>query len=42
MKKLVVWVFKNFWFPLLLLILGLLARKYPWAEKVHTELKKFR
>lgn len=42
MRKFLVWLIKNFWFPILLLILGLLARKYPWAQKAHTELKKFR
>lgn len=42
MKKFLIWVIKNFWFPILLLILGLLAKKYPWAGEVHTKLKKFR
>ncbi len=40
MKKLVLWVIKNFWFPILLLILALLGRKYPWAADVHGKLKK--
>jgi len=39
-KRLLIWVIKNFWFPILLLVLSLLAKKYPWAAQVHGKLKK--
>lgn len=42
MRKVVIWILKNFWFPIFLLLLGLLAKKYPWAGKVHNQLKKLR
>jgi hypothetical protein len=38
--KIFVWVLKNFWFPILVAILGLLASKYPWAKKLSDVLKK--
>lgn len=42
MRKFAVWVLKNFWFPILILILAQLGKKYPWANEVHTKLKKFK
>lgn len=41
MKNLLIWVIKKFWFPILLLVLALLAKKYPWAKAAHSKLKKF-
>jgi hypothetical protein len=29
------WILKRFWFPILMIVLGLLGRKYPWAAKAH-------
>jgi hypothetical protein len=37
--KIFLWVMKNFWFPILVAILGLFSSKYPWAQKIHTALK---
>jgi hypothetical protein len=34
------WILKRFWFPILMIILGLLGRKYPWAAKTHTVISK--
>jgi len=30
----------KFWFPILLIVLRLLGRKYPWASKTHQVLKQ--
>jgi hypothetical protein len=40
--KLIVWVLKNFWFPILIFVLSKLAEKYVWAEKAHRTLKRFK
>jgi hypothetical protein len=40
--KIFLWVLKKFWFPILIAILGAMSSKYPWAEKFHTTLKKFK
>jgi len=32
----------KFWFPILLIVLRMLGRKYPWADKTHQVLKKVR
>lgn len=42
MRKLLVWVLKTFWFPILLFVLAKLSTRYPWAQSAHTKLKKFR
>lgn len=41
MRKLVIWILKRFWFPILILLLAQLGKKYTWANEVHTKLKKF-
>lgn len=40
MRKVVLWIIRNFWFPILVAILGSLAKKHPWAAKAHVALKK--
>lgn len=40
MRKVVFWILKNFWLPILVAILGSLAKKHPWAAKAHGALKK--
>jgi hypothetical protein len=35
------WILKKFWFPILLIVLHYLAKKYPWAAKLRDTLKKF-
>jgi hypothetical protein len=30
------WILKKFWFPILLIVLKLLSKKYPWAGKAHS------
>lgn len=42
MRKLIWQILKKFWFPILLIVLRLLGRKYTWADKTHTVLKKAR
>lgn len=42
MRKLVIWILKRFWFPILILILAQLGKKYTWASEVHTKLKKLK
>ena len=34
------WILKRFWFPILMIALGLLGRKYPWAAKAHVVITK--
>jgi hypothetical protein len=34
------WILKRFWFPILMIVLGLLGRKYPWAAKTRTVISK--
>lgn len=34
------WILKRFWFPIMMIVLGLLGRKYPWAAKTHETLGK--
>ena len=40
MKNVVFWIVKKFWFPILVAILGSLAKKHTWAAKAHVALKK--
>jgi hypothetical protein len=40
MRKVVFWILKNFWLPILVAILGSLAKRHTWAAKAHTVLKK--
>ena len=42
MRRLVIWVLKTFWFPILLFVLAKLSDRYPWANTAHTKLKKFK
>lgn len=35
------WILKKFWFPILLIVLKLLSKKYPAAAKAHQTLVKF-
>jgi hypothetical protein len=35
------WILKRFWFPILLVVLSLLGRKYPWALKAKNTIIKF-
>jgi hypothetical protein len=42
MKGFITWLLRKFWFPILLLILAALAKKYPWAKEAHAKLKKLR
>jgi hypothetical protein len=34
------WILKRFWFPILMIVLSLLGRKYPWAAKTHTAITR--
>jgi len=40
--KIVIWVLKRFWFPILIAIIGSMADKSPTLKKIHTTLKKFK
>lgn len=40
MRRFLWQVLKKFWFPILLIVLRLLGKKYPWADKTHTVLRK--
>ena len=40
MFKLIKWILKRFWFPILLIILGRLGRTRPWAAKAHSFMAK--
>ena len=42
MNRVVLWILKRFWFPILIAILGAMASKFPLAGKLHTTLKKIR
>lgn len=42
MRRFLIWLIKNFWFPILILILAQLGKKYTWASEAHSKLKKFR
>jgi hypothetical protein len=35
------WILKKFWFPILLMVLHFLSKKYPWAAKLKGILQKF-
>lgn len=35
------WILKKFWFPILLVLLHFLSKKYPWAAKLKGILKNF-
>ncbi|MEY3845794.1 MAG: hypothetical protein RJA66_61 [Actinomycetota bacterium] len=35
------WILKKFWFPILLVLLHFLSKKYPWAAKLKGILQKF-
>lgn len=41
MFKLIKWILKRFWFPILLIILGRLGKTKPWAAKAHSLLTRF-
>lgn len=34
------WILKKFWFPILLIVLKLLSKKYPWAGKTYNAITK--
>ena len=34
------WILKKFWFPILLIVLKLLSKKYPWAGKAYNAITK--
>jgi hypothetical protein len=34
------WILKKFWFPILLVVLHFLSKKYPWAAKLKGILQK--
>ncbi len=40
MRIVVIWFIENFWFPILVAILGSLAKKHTWAAKAHVAVKK--
>lgn len=42
MFKAVVWILRRFWFPILVFALSRLGRKYPWAAKAHTKIKRLK
>jgi hypothetical protein len=42
LRRFIVWLLKNFWFPILIIILAQLGKKYSWANEVHTKLKKLK
>ena len=42
MRRLVMWVLKNFWFPILIFALAQLGKRYEWASDFHAKLSKFR
>ncbi|MEY4423290.1 MAG: hypothetical protein RLZZ258_1340 [Actinomycetota bacterium] len=35
------WFLKKFWFPILMILLSLLGRRYPWAAKAKEVISKF-
>jgi hypothetical protein len=34
------WILKKFWFPILLIVLKLMSKKYPWAGKAYNAITK--
>lgn len=34
------WILKKFWFPIMLIVLKLLSKKYPWAAKAYNGIVK--
>ena len=34
------WILKKFWFPILLIALKMLSKKYPWAGKAYNGIVK--
>ena len=34
------WILKKFWFPILLIVLKMLSKKYPWAGKAYNAITK--
>ena len=40
--KLVIWILKRFWFPILLFVIGQLGKQNEKAAKLHKTLKKLR
>ena len=34
------WILKKFWFPILLIVLKMLSKKYPWAGKAYNGIVK--
>ena len=35
------WFLKKFWFPILMILLSILGRRYPWAAKAKEVISKF-
>ncbi len=35
------WILKKFWFPILLIVLSVLGRKFPWAAKAKDVITRF-
>ena len=35
------WFLMKFWFPILMILLSLLGRRYPWAAKAKEVISKF-
>ena len=40
--KVVVWILKRFWLPILIAIIGSMAEKSPALKKIHDVLKRFK
>jgi hypothetical protein len=34
------WILKKFWFPIVLIVLKMLRKKYPWAGKTYNAITK--
>lgn len=34
------WILKKFWFPILLIVLKMLSKKYPWAGKTYNAITR--
>lgn len=34
------WILKKFWFPILLIVLKMLSKRYPWAGKAYNAITK--
>ena len=42
MNKVILWILRKFWFPVLIAILGAMASRFPLAGKLQRTLKKFK